>query len=186
MTGLQTQPKQGDGSAGLLDHPFEHYSHGEDRPLGSYGVFVGLFNAAFAAALLANKRAGRDLPNRIDARDLALLAIGTHKLSRLLAKDWVTSFLRAPFTRYEGSDRPGEVNEQPVGRGMRLAMGELLTCPYCLGQWVAAGFSLGFVAQPRLARLVASTFAIVAASDFLHIAYQAAHDRAKAIGNQQQ
>lgn len=36
------------------------------------------------------------------------------------------------------------------GHGLRLAVGELLVCPYCLAQRVATGLTVGFVGTPRL------------------------------------
>ena len=42
----------------------------------------------------------------------------------------MTSFLRSPFTRYTGEAQPSEVSEEPRGRGLRRAVGELLVCPY--------------------------------------------------------
>ncbi len=44
-------------------HPFAGYSD-EEKPLTSYAVLVGLFNAAFAVFLLARKRSHADLPDR--------------------------------------------------------------------------------------------------------------------------
>jgi hypothetical protein len=52
-------------------------------------------------------------------------------------------------------------------------VGELVTCPYCLDQWVAAGFAVGYVFAPRASRLTASVFATVAIADFLQIGYKA-------------
>ncbi|HYI16022.1 MAG TPA: DUF1360 domain-containing protein, partial [Thermomicrobiales bacterium] len=52
--------------------------------------------------------------------------------------------------------------------GIRLAIGELLTCPYCVGQWVAAFIGYGAVLFPRQTRFVASVFSIVAISDLLN------------------
>ena len=72
---------------------------------------------------------GRELPERPRAADLLLAGVATHKLSRLLTKDRVTSFIRAPFTRYEQPAGHGEVEEEPRGSGLRLAIGELLVCP---------------------------------------------------------
>jgi hypothetical protein len=89
-----------------------------------------------------------------------------------MAKDKVTSVLRAPFTRYEGKGGPAEIEEEPRGKGMRRALGELLLCPYCLDQWVATGFVAGGVFAPRVTRLVASTFTVVALADFLQIVYK--------------
>ncbi len=56
---------------------------------------------------------------RIQLGDLALLSVATHKISRLLAKDPVTSPLRAPFTRFEGTSGPAELKEDVRGVGAR-------------------------------------------------------------------
>jgi hypothetical protein len=93
-----------------------------------------VYNGSVAAFVLAQRRSGRPLPERIPPGDLALLSIAAYKLSPLIAKDRITGFARAPFTRFKGeSDRPGEVSEEPRGEGLRRAIGELLVCPYCLG-----------------------------------------------------
>lgn len=43
-----------------------------------------------------------------------------------------------------------------------------------MGQWVAAAFTWGFVFNPRMARLIAAMFNIVAIADFLQTAYSTA------------
>jgi hypothetical protein len=100
--------------------------------------------------------------------------VATHKYSRLLAKDRVTSFLRAPFVRYEGEAGPAEVSETPRGQGPQRAIGELINCPFCLGMWIASGLGLGFVAAPRVTRFIAGVGAALAVADFLHLAHAAA------------
>jgi hypothetical protein len=156
---------------------FSHYAPGEERPLGSYVVLTGVFTAATGGSLIALRRAGKPLPERVGAGDIVLIGVAAHKLSRLVAKDKVTSFLRAPFTRFQHASGQGEVEEEPCGHGLRLAVGELLVCPYCLSQWAAAGLTLGFVASPRGTRLISSMFAAHTISDFLQIGYRAAEDR---------
>jgi uncharacterized protein DUF1360 len=154
-----------------IETPFAGYSD-EEKPLLSYAALIGVFNLVFAAALFSARASGRELPARISASDILLFGTATHKLSRLMAKDKVTSVLRAPFTRYEGQGGPAEIEEEPRGKGMRRALGELLLCPYCLDQWVATGFVTGAMLAPRLTRLVASTFTVVALADFLQIVYK--------------
>ena len=69
-----------------------------------------IFPWGVAGIVLLQWRSRRPLPTRIPAGDLALLSVATYKLSRLIAKDRITGFFRAPFTRYQGpSDRPSEV-----------------------------------------------------------------------------
>jgi hypothetical protein len=143
----------------------------EQAPLGSYAAFVVAYNSAFAAALLAARLAGRTLPTPT-LGDIALFGVATHKLSRLLAKDKVTAALRAPFAEYEESGGPAEVEERPRGEGPRRAIGELVTCPYCLDQWVAGGFAIASIFAPRASRLAAGVFATVATADFLQIGYK--------------
>lgn len=147
----------------------------QHRPLGSYALLTATFNAVFATALYV----ARDrLPERIAAKDLALMAVGTHKLSRVITKDRVTSGLRAPFTEFQGDAGPAEVEERARGRGLRRAVGELLVCPYCLDQWIAGGFVAGIVLAPRPTRTVASLFAVAAGSDVLQHGYKLLQEHA--------
>ncbi len=97
----------------------------QHRPLGGYGALIGLFHGALGAGLLAAGRAGR-LPERYGAGDLALLGVATFRLSRLIAKDRVTSVVRVPFTRFQDDAGHGEVDEAARGVGLRRAVGELL------------------------------------------------------------
>lgn len=136
-------------------------------PLGSYALLVGLFNLGFGGFVWWAARARR-LPARLAPGDVVLLGVATHKASRLLTKDKVTSVLRAPVVAFVDMGEGNEVNEEPRGEGLRLALGELVTCPFCLDQWVAAAFAAGFVVAPRPARFVAALFAAVALADALH------------------
>jgi hypothetical protein len=149
----------------------------EEVPLGSYAVLAAIFNGVFGGLLLLTRRSRGGLPDRVGGGDLLLLGVATFRLSRMLGKDKVTSFLRAPFTEYEGPGGPGEVEERPRGRGVQRALGELLVCPYCLAQWVAAAFVYGLALRPRATRLVAAVFAVKAVADGCQIAYKAAEER---------
>jgi hypothetical protein len=156
--------------------PFAGHSPAQERPLGGYATLMGLFGVAVGAFATWMHRSGRELPDRVAPGDLALITLATHKTSRLVAKDRVTSTVRAPFTRFEGDAGPGEVSEKARGRGLRRAVGELLICPYCIGLWIAAAFAAGFVVSPRTTRWVASVLTAVFGSDLLQIAYKKAED----------
>jgi hypothetical protein len=149
----------------------------EPRPLGGYATLSAAFGAAFAAFMAEANRRDR-IPEGVNAGDLVLVGVATHKLSRLLSKDIVTSFARAPFTRFKEESGKGEVEEEARGEGLRRAVGELVACPYCMGQWVAAGLTAGLVFAPRSTRLVAGMYTALTVSDFLQIAYKAAEERA--------
>jgi hypothetical protein len=157
--------------------PFEGYSD-EPRPLGPYAAGVGVFSATFGGLAVHASRSGR-LPERVAPSDVVALGVATHKLSRLLSRNTVTSFLRAPFTSFEGRGGISELNESPRGGAFRHAVGELLGCPMCVDQWVAAGFVTGLVYAPRTTRVVAAMFGAVAVADFLQLAYASAQKRSE-------
>ena len=147
------------------------YAHGEERPLGSFVVLMGAYGGLVAALSGAVRTSGTPLPERIGPADLALITVATAELARLIAKDPVTSPLRAPFTSFAGTSGEAELAEEVRGSGPRKAVGELVTCPFCLGQWVATGLLFGLVLAPRQTRLAASVFTVVAGADVLQLAY---------------
>jgi Protein of unknown function (DUF1360) len=160
------------------DGAYSGYADPEQRPpFGSYAALTVLFNVALAGGVAAAKRSGRELPDRVAGRDILLTGVATHKLSRLISKDRITAFARAPFTEYQRPGGPAEVEERARGDGWRRTVGELLICPYCLGMWISGGFNLGLVTAPRSTRFAASVLTGLTISDFLQIAYKAAEDR---------
>ena len=54
---------------------------------------------------------------------------------------------------------------------MQEAIGDLITCPYCMGPWIASALVFAHNAAPRATRLLCSIFALTAASDFLNQLY---------------
>lgn len=157
--------------------PFSGYTD-DDQPLAGRVTLVAAFGASLLAARTAARLTGRQPPERPHAADVVMAGLATHKLSRLVTKAKATSFMRAPFTEYQQPKGHGEVEERPRGEGARRALGELLVCPYCMSQWISAGFAAGLVLAPRATRLVAASYSAQALADFLQLAYVAAEKRA--------
>src|SRR3954466_9309099 len=158
----------------LAEHALEGYAPDAQRPLLDHAALVGVYGAVVTGLSLIVRKRVKRLPTRIPAADLALLSIATHKLSRTLTKDTVTAPLRAPFTQFKGAGQAGEVNEEPRDdTPAQHAIGELVTCPFCMAQWVGTGFLFGYLFAPRATRTAASLFTMVAASDALQYAYTA-------------
>jgi hypothetical protein len=145
-------------------------------PRGGFAALVGIYSAGVAGAAWFAKRRG--LPDHVSPWDLVLIGVATHKLSRRLSKDSVTSPFRAPFAEFREPAGSGEINEEVKGHGLKKAVGELVTCPFCIGQWVATGLVFGLVFAPRATRLTASVFASAAIADFLQLAYARAEQAA--------
>jgi hypothetical protein len=158
----------------LLERISSGYAPDGEVNLGGFGASLATYAASVAGLALVLRASGRSLPHRYATQDVLLGGIAVHKFSRLLAKGSVTSPLRAPFTEFEGPAGPAEHQEQPRGtHGARHTVGELLTCPFCLGVWVGTAYVAGLAAAPRPTRTWAGVFAIVGISDFLQHAYGA-------------
>lgn len=152
-------------------HEAHAYAAGEERPLGSFLALMGTYGLGVAGLSAAVRARGTGLPERLSWSDLGLVTVATHKLARLVAKDPVTSPLRAPFTTFAGTSGEAELAEEVRGTGPRKAIGELVTCPFCVGQWVATGFVFGLVLAPRPTRLATSVFTALAGADALQLGY---------------
>jgi hypothetical protein len=173
VTNTATKPR---ATLRRLAHRIQRdYADGQDRPLGGYALIMGAYTAVLGAFAAVGRARGARLPDRFGVQDTVLLCVATHKASRLLAKDAVTSPVRAPFTRYEEPAGEGEVNESVRGTGVQHAVGELVSCPFCLAVWIAGGLSAGLVLAPRATRLVMTALTAVAGSDAIQLLY----DRAK-------
>ncbi|SES38014.1 DUF1360 domain-containing protein [Lentzea albida] len=147
-------------------------AYGEGRPLPGYLLAIGSYATLAGAVSVAGRLTGVRLPERFSLVDTALVSVATHKASRLLTKEAVTSPIRAPFTRYEEPAGHAELKESVRSdHPAQHAIGELLTCPFCAGVWIASGLTAGLVFAPRLTRFVSTALTAVAASDVLNLVY---------------
>jgi len=147
------------------DSPHEHYR------IAGYLTTMSAFGALAAGAGALVRLRGKSLPDAYAVQDLVVGAVATFKFARLIAKDGVTTPIRAPFAEYEGNAGSGEVNESPRKEKSRHVVGELLTCPFCLAPWIATGYVAGLAVSPRLARAWAAVFGMVGGADVLQHVY---------------
>ncbi|MEV4193630.1 DUF1360 domain-containing protein [Streptomyces toxytricini] len=137
----------------------------EHHHLAALAAF-GLYAAAWARA--AERHGSPDAaPGR--ASGVLLTGAATFRLSRLITKAKITRPLRAPFTDVDGPGAPAELNETPKA-GRRVA-GSLLSCPFCLGVWVATTLTGARALWPHATGAVERTLAAVAAADAMQLAY---------------
>lgn len=159
----------------LTRTPLEKYADAEfvaeALPITSYAGLMAFYAAMFSL-LLAHARKDDRLSQRLEPFELLLFSLAVFHLSRTISKGWITIPLRAAFAEYkEPSALPSEVVERPRGKGLRRVIGELLTCPFCLGSWVGLGLGYGWVFAPRGTRLLTGISAMGAISNFLHLLY---------------
>jgi hypothetical protein len=145
----------------------------EKPPYEAYATIAGAFFGGLATVAALSRRSSPGT-----ALDLAALAAATFKASRTLSRERVGSFLRQPFV--EGDAELGE-DEAPAGTGFQRALGELVTCPRCLGTWTAAALASTQVLTPRFGRLLTWTLGASAANDFLQAAFTALCEKANEL-----
>ena len=134
-------------------------------PYEAYATIAGAFFGGLAAVAALARRSPHGT-----ALEFAVLGAATFKASRALSRERVGSFVRQPFV--EGDAEVGE-EEQPAGGGLQRAIGELVTCPRCLGTWSAAGLASAQVLSPRFGRLLTWSLGASAVNDFLQAAFVA-------------
>lgn len=143
-------------------------------PYGSYAAITGVFAGGLALAGGLARALGRN-PACQTTLDLVVLSAATFKAARTIARDEVTSFLRAPFVK--GEAHSGD-EEEPVEGGTAQAIGELVTCSRCAGAWAAAGLASTQIIAPRFGRLLTWSFAAAGINDFLQAAFAALSEKA--------
>ena len=77
-------------------------NYDEDRPLSAFVALMAAYSGTLVA-LAAFAASRRKLVGRIGGKDLALYSVATFRLARILAKDPITSPIRAPFTELQGT-----------------------------------------------------------------------------------
>jgi hypothetical protein len=135
----------------------------------TYLGLIGLFLSTFGAVAVANPR------KRFDVRpfDLAMLGLSTFRLGRMIAYDTVLRPVREPFTETVPDPTGAGDTVEPEGRGVRRAIGELISCPTCAGTWMAALQVYALQLFPGPARLFVTVMAAVGAAELLGSAQEA-------------
>jgi hypothetical protein len=134
------------------------------EPIAGYLALAFTFLGLTCAGLVWLRRNKLLLP-KPNALDVALIGLGTARLSRLITREKVARPLRAPFTITERTER-AEVKEHAKGSGMIRAAGELVTCPRCTAIWAAGGLCLVYFASPSAGRFFSLILSSSLISDF--------------------
>jgi hypothetical protein len=149
----------------------------ETPPYGAYAAIAGAFLTGLGLVAAAARRSPP-----ATALELVALSAATFKASRTLSRERVASFVRQPFV--EGEADRGEA-ERPAGEGLQRAIGELVTCPRCVGTWSAAVLASAQMLTPRFGRALTWTLAAAAANDFLQAGFVALCAKANRLDEQE-
>jgi len=152
-------------------------------PLKTYFSFMSVYNLLLGALVLTGRVSSKtsNKEESVSIPDMILWGVASHKLSRIITKDVVTAPIRAPFTRYEELLGYGEVREDGRGKGVRLVVGDLLSCNYCADPWVALALGYGLKRAPHQTRFLLKFFSAIALADFLHVIYETTRTRGNVL-----
>jgi hypothetical protein len=120
---------------------------------GTYGTLL--------AALAATGRSKEP----IRPVELVPLSAATFALSKLIVHEKVETWVRAPFVEESANGK------HPKGRGLRYAIGELMSCTRCTGAWSALALVGLRLHSPAAARVVTAVLASSAGNDFLQSSF---------------
>ena len=130
-------------------------------------LFIALVVLSMRLLLLENG----SLPREIPPYDLVLIMLATFRLTRLFVYDKITQFFRDWFlvkTVFLGeNDELVIIRQNPVS-GPRRTISELLSCPWCIGMWVAP-FVTFFYFYTTFAWFIILFLAIAGVATFLQL-----------------
>src|SRR3954471_19002037 len=119
---------------------------------------------AYGSLLAVLAASARDRES-IAPKELLPLSAATFALSKLIVREKAETWIRRPFVE----EAPGEA--RPRGRGLRYAVGELLTCTRCTGAWSALALVGLRLHAPRTGRTVTTVLATSAGNDALQAGF---------------
>jgi hypothetical protein len=129
-----------------------------------YATLNAVYGVLLATVVVATRDRARKDP--ISGPELIPLSAATFALAKMVARERIGSWVREPFVEDEDDQRPS-------GRGLRRAVGELVTCTRCVGAWSALGVVGLRLAAPSSGRVVTNVLAVSAANDWLQAAFKA-------------
>ena len=129
-----------------------------------YMALNAVFGALLAGVVVA-AREGTRRSEPLTSRDLAVTGAATFALSKVIARERIGTWVREPFVEEEDGGRPR-------GRGIRHAIGELLTCTRCVGAWSALGLVGLRLTSPATGRVVNDVLAVSAMNDWLQASFK--------------
>src|SRR5689334_8434102 len=131
-----------------------------------YAVLSAAYSGFLGALVFAAWRRRAEVADPIRPAELPVIGAATFTLARTVAHEKVETWLREPFVHGDGTP-----HRRPRGRGLRYAVGELLTCTRCLGTWGALGLVGVRAVRPPAGRVLNTVLAAAALNDFLQAGF---------------
>ncbi len=137
----------------------------------TYSILSSLFLAVFGAfSFFQSKKKKSFKPTPFE---LTQLAFASYRLGRMVAYDKIFETYRAPFAQTVQDPSGAGDTTEPRGAGAREVIGELITCPICIGTWIAAALVYFLNLFPAAARTLLAITSSIGIAEFLNAATEA-------------
>ncbi len=134
-------------------------------------TLIGMFLAMLAAFTARQASRGEDV--QIKPFDLLLLGLSTYRAGHMIAYERVAEPLREPLTDTVPDASGYGETVVATGKGVRYVLGELVSCPVCVGTWAAAGLVYGLHLAPRPTRVFLAVMGTTGVAEVLHCSVEA-------------
>jgi uncharacterized protein DUF1360 len=161
----------------VMNHVQTGQSEAPTQP-HDYAAINAVWASLLGGLIMATR--GRASTDPIQGRELIPLAAATFAVSKAVARERIGSWVREPFVEEDNGD--GE-RQRPKGRGLRRALGELVTCTRCVGTWSALGVVGLRVMHPEAGRTVSTILASSAANDWLQAGFKLLTEQTNLVGS---
>ena len=125
-------------------------------------IFLGILGT------FATRIVGRRGDLKLTPFDLLMLGLSTFRIGRMIAFEGVAAPLREPFTQVTDDRTGAGQTVVATGAGVRHALGELFSCPICVGTWVAAGLVYGLHLLPGPTRVLIDVMSATGAAELCY------------------
>ncbi len=143
----------------------------EQRERLAYVTLVSLFLGLLGVFVSREQKERREFDPQ--PRDVILIALATFRAGRVTAYARVTEPFRDPVTETVPDEYDAGENVVAEGTGVRKAISELVSCPICVGTWVASGLVYGLRIAPGPTRLVAAILGASGLAEMFNAATEA-------------
>jgi hypothetical protein len=137
----------------------------------TYVALSSVFTALFTAfSLYEHRKAKKD---DFTALDLVMLGLASYRTGRMVAYDKVFETERMPFAETVPDPTGAGETVVPKGTGFRYAIGELISCPICVGTWIAAILVFGLTIMPGPTRMFLKIMSGIGLAEFINAGTEA-------------
>jgi hypothetical protein len=137
----------------------------------TYVALSSLFASLFTVFSLYEQRKCKT--DDFTALDLVMLGLASYRTGRMVAYDKIFETERMPFAETVPDPTGAGETVVPKGTGVRHAIGELISCPICVGTWIAAILVFGLTVLPGPTRMFLKIMSGIGLAEFINAGTEA-------------